>query len=69
MVERRERLPHIQLQLTTEGSASLPRGGARSKNKITIVNAGNRQGHGSKFLSKILVSHLVLLPLKTCVPN
>jgi Subtilase family len=53
MVEPSKRLPHIQLQLTTEGSASLPRGGARSKNQITIVNAGNRQGHGSNLKNSL----------------
>jgi hypothetical protein len=52
MVERSERFPHIQLKLTTQGiAAPLPGGG--KKNPITVANAGNRQGHGSKLKSSL----------------
>ncbi|MFO5472202.1 MAG: hypothetical protein ACLBM3_22735, partial [Dolichospermum sp.] len=52
MVQSSQGFPHIQLKLTTEGrAASPPRGG--KKNPITVVNLGNRQGHGSKLKNSV----------------
>lgn len=56
MVERSERLPHIQLRLAKEGIAVPPTGGGK-KNPITVANAGNRQGHGNKL--KISLDYLI----------
>src|SRR5919199_6467141 len=54
MTERLELLPHLQLNLTTKGRASL-RGG-RDSNKITqtSINLNNRQAHGSKIKKSVL---------------
>ncbi|WP_308189103.1 hypothetical protein [Nostoc mirabile] len=52
MVEGSQGFPHIQLRLTTEGRAASPPGGGK-KNPITVVNLGNRQGHGSKLKGSV----------------
>ena len=52
MVESYQGFPHIDLRLTRQGSAVLPTGGGR-KNPITVVNLGNRQGHGSKLKGSV----------------
>lgn len=53
MVESSQGFPHIQLKLTTEGSAVSPPGGGGKKNQITLVNLNNRQGHGSKLKNSV----------------
>jgi len=52
MVESSQGFPHIDLRLTRQGSAVPPTGGGK-KNPITVVNLGNRQGHGSKLKGSI----------------
>ncbi|MEH1873353.1 hypothetical protein [Nostoc sp.] len=52
MVEGSQGFPHIQLRLTTEGRAASPPGGGK-KNLITVVNLGNRQGHGGKLKGSV----------------
>lgn len=52
MVESYQGFPHIQLRLTTEGRAASPPGGGK-KNPITVVNLGNRQGHGGKLKGSV----------------
>jgi len=52
MVEGSQGFPHINLRLTTEGRA-VTTGGAGKKNPITVVNLGNRQGHGSKLQTSV----------------
>ncbi|WP_199784799.1 hypothetical protein [Nostoc sp. 'Lobaria pulmonaria (5183) cyanobiont'] len=52
MVESSQGFPHIRLRLTTEGRAASPSGGGKN-NPITVVNLGNRQGHGSKLKSSV----------------
>ncbi|MEH1908740.1 hypothetical protein [Nostoc sp.] len=53
MVESYQGFPHIRLRLTTEGRAASPPGGGGKKNPITVVNLGNRQGHGSKLKGSV----------------
>jgi hypothetical protein len=53
MVESSQGFPHIRLRLTTEGRAASPPGGGGKKNSITVVNLGNRQGHGGKLKSSV----------------
>ena len=53
MVERSEQFPHIQLKLTTEGSAKSVQGGARKQNPRTAANLEHRQGHGTKLKSSL----------------
>ncbi|MBD2414241.1 subtilase family protease [Nostoc calcicola FACHB-389] len=53
MVESSQGFPHIRLRLTTEGSAASPPGGGGKKNPITLVNLGNRQGHGGKLKTSV----------------
>ncbi|WP_414584485.1 S8 family peptidase [Scytonema sp. PCC 10023] len=53
MVERSEQFPHIQLKLTTEGSAKPAQAGARQQNPQTAANLANRQGHGTKLKSSL----------------
>ncbi|MFN6483801.1 MULTISPECIES: S8 family serine peptidase [unclassified Nostoc] len=52
MVEGSQGFPHIELRLTTEGRAASPPGGGK-KNPITVVNLGNRQGHGGKLKGSV----------------
>lgn len=52
MVESSQGFPHITLRLTKQGSAVPPTGGGK-KNSITVVNLGNRQGHGSKLKGSV----------------
>lgn len=53
MVERTTRFPHIQLKLTTEGTAaSFPPGGRR-QNPQTSANLSDRWGHGSRLKSSV----------------
>ncbi|MEH2397082.1 S8 family peptidase [Nostoc sp.] len=52
MVESSQGFPHIRLRLTTEGRAASPSGGGKN-NLITVVNLGNRQGHGGKLKSSV----------------
>ncbi|MEC4818048.1 MAG: S8 family peptidase [Scytonema sp. PMC 1069.18] len=51
MVERWKRFPHIQLKLTTAGTASLSGGGEKSPQ--TISNLSNRQGHGKRLKNSV----------------
>ncbi|MEO1428447.1 MAG: S8 family peptidase [Cyanobacteria bacterium J06633_8] len=52
MVRENQRLPHIQLKLTRQGSAVSPRGGGK-KNPTTTANLGNRQGHGKSLKNSV----------------
>ncbi|BAZ12532.1 hypothetical protein NIES4071_43630 [Calothrix sp. NIES-4071] len=53
MVERPERLPHIQLQLIIEGSAKPFTSVGRKQNPQTAANLSNRQGHGKRLKSSL----------------
>jgi hypothetical protein len=53
MVERAEGFPHIQLKLTTQGTAASPPGGARKQNPQTTANLSDRWGHGTKLKSSV----------------
>lgn len=54
MVEREsQKFPHIQLQLTREGSAAPSPSGSRKSNPITSANRGDRQGHGKKLQGEV----------------
>lgn len=50
MSERTKRFPHVELQFTTQGTASYSRF-PRDKNAITKANLGDRGGHGSTLKS------------------
>lgn len=52
MVERSKKFPHIQLKLTTAGTAT-PQPGGGKKNPQTISNLSNRQGHGKRLRSSV----------------
>lgn len=53
MVKHPEQLPHIQLQLITEGSAKPFTSVGRKQNPQTAANLGNRQGHGKRLKSSL----------------
>ena len=53
MVEGSQGFPHIQLRLTATGIATPPPAARRGNNPITVVNLGNRQGHGNKLKSSV----------------
>ena len=52
MVKENNHLPHIQLRLTTKGSAVPVRGGGKP-NPRTTANTNNRQGHGKRLKNSI----------------
>ena len=52
MVQSSQGFPHIQLRLTAKGIAT-PAPPPRGKNKITVANLGNRQGHGNKLKNSV----------------
>jgi len=56
MNDNSQHLPHIQLKLTTKGTANSVGGGSK-KNTQTALNKGNRQGHGGRI--KKLASSVV----------
>ena len=47
MSDNSKQLPHIQLKLTTEGTANSFGGGSKKETQ-TASNLSNRQGHGSR---------------------
>lgn len=53
MVKSSQGFPHIQLRLTTEGTASPAPSGARKQNPQTAANLSDRQGHGKRLKSSI----------------
>jgi hypothetical protein len=53
MVKSSQGFPHIQLKLTTEGTASPAPSGARKQNPQTAANLSDRQGHGKRLKSSI----------------
>ncbi len=53
MVKSSQGFPHIQLRLTTEGTASPALSGARKQNPQTAANLSDRQGHGKRLKSSI----------------
>ncbi|MEA5598769.1 S8 family peptidase [Rivularia sp. UHCC 0363] len=52
MVKENNHLPHIELRLTTKGSAVPVRGGGKP-NPRTTANTNNRQGHGKRLKNSI----------------
>jgi len=52
MVQSSQSFPHIQLRLTAKGIAT-PAPPPRGKNKISVANLGNRQGHGNKLKNSV----------------
>ncbi len=54
MAERQsQKFPHVQLRLTTEGTATPARSGSRKQNPRTSANLGDRQGHGRKLKGEV----------------
>ncbi|MEB3282473.1 MAG: hypothetical protein VKK42_26495 [Lyngbya sp.] len=54
MVERQsQKFPHVQLRLTTTGSAVPAKSGSRKQNPKTSANRGDRQGHGKKLQGEV----------------
>lgn len=53
MVKSFEQFPHIQLKLTTQGTAASPPSGSRRQNSQTAKNLSDRWGHGRKLKSSV----------------